>query len=155
MGIFSKLANAVTGGWVKVKLEWSAGTGPRELRVRVTTDPVKSEGEIQSVYVQVLAEEAVTIPDVSMARNEGGVIKTTTESVSRTEATFNQRIEIAGPQSLQAGQTYEWTGVVNLPADGKPTYKGVNANHTWKILAGLAAKGNDPDSGWQEVPVDR
>jgi hypothetical protein len=31
----------------------------------------------------------------------------------------------------------------------------VNAAHTWRIMAGLEVKGNDPDSGWTTITVVR
>jgi hypothetical protein len=42
---------------------------------------------------------------------------------------------------------------VQLPADAKPTYNGVNANHSWRLLAGLSTFGNDPDSGWKTLEL--
>jgi len=40
---------------------------------------------------------------------------------------------------------------------GRPAdlYLGLNAGHSWRIIAGLEVKGNDPDSGWTAIPVTR
>ena len=155
MGLFSKLADAVTGGWVKVHFQWSEPVPGKPIEVKVNADSVKSEKDIQSVYVQVVAEEKVTIPNVHVAEMVNGVLTEKVESVSNTTVTFSQKFPIAGPQPLKPDQTYEWTGTITLPAEARPTYLGVNAGHSWRIMAGLEVKGNDPDSGWTVIPVGR
>jgi len=155
MGIFSKIADVVTGGGVKVHLQWSETALGKPIEVRVKADTVKSDKDITEVYVRVMASEKVTVPKVNVAEKFGDQVRQKTEDVSHSQTTFDQKFPIAGAQSLKAGQTYEWTGSVTIPADVLPSYRGVNASHTWKILAGLGTRGNDPDSGWFEITLGR
>ena len=155
MGIFSKIADAVTGGWAKVHLQWSEVAPGKPIEVKVTADSVKNDKDVLEVYVRVMASEKVTVPNVRVAEKFGTEIREKTTSVSHSQATYDQKFPIAGAQSLKAGKTYEWTGSIVIPAGGLPTYKGQNASHTWSILAGLGTKGNDPDSGWFEITLAR
>jgi hypothetical protein len=155
MGLFSKFADAVTGGWVKVHLQWSEPVLGKPIQVRVNADAVRSDKDIDGVYIQVVAEEKVTVPGVHVAEMFNGVLREKVEAVSHTAITFDQKFPIGGPQPLKNGQTYEWTGTITIPADARPTYLGLNAGHNWRILAGLEVKGNDPDSGWTTIAVTR
>jgi hypothetical protein len=155
MGFLSKLADAVTGNWVKVRLLWSEPVLGKPIEVKVSADSVKADKEIEGVYVQVVAEEKVRIPEVHVAETVNGVVQDRVREVSHTAITFDQKFPLGGPQPIQTGQSYEWTGTVTIPADARPTYLGLNAGHTWRIMAGLEVKGNDPDSGWAAITVVR
>lgn len=155
MGFFSKLADAMTGGWVKVHLQWSDPVLGKPIQVRVNADTVKSDKDIEGVYVQVVAEEKVRIPEVHVAETTNGVVQDKVREVSHTAITFDQKFPLGGPQPIKTGQSYEWTGTITIPADARPTYLGLNAGHTWRIMAGLEVKGNDPDSGWAAITVVR
>lgn len=48
MGFFSKLADAVTGGWVKVYLQWSEPVLGKPIQVRVNADSVRSDKDIEA-----------------------------------------------------------------------------------------------------------
>ncbi len=155
MGIFSKLADAVTGGWTKVHLQWSDPVLGKPIQVRVNADSLKSDKDIEGVYIQIQAEEKVKLPEVHIAETINGVVKEKIEEVSRSAITFDQKFPIGGPQPLKAGQAYEWSGTITIPGDARQTYLGLNASHTWRIMAGLEVKGNDPDSGWTTITVGR
>lgn len=155
MGFFSKLADAVTGGWVKVHLQWSEPVLGKPIEVRVNADSVRTDKDIDGVYIQVVAEEKVTVPDVHVAETVNGVLQEKVEAVSHTAITYSQKFPIAGPQPLKTEQACEWSGTITIPADARPTYLGVNASHSWRIMAGLEVKGNDPDSGWTTITVGR
>jgi hypothetical protein len=53
------------------------------------------------------------------------------------ESTTAQQVEtVAGAElSLAAGQTREFRGSLQVPADAQPTYRGVDAQHTWRVRA--------------------
>jgi hypothetical protein len=106
MGFFSKLADAVTGGWVKVHLQWSEPALGKPIEVRVNADSVKSDKDVEGVYVQIVAEEKVTVPEVHVAETVNGVLQEKVEAVSHSASTYSQKFPIAGPQSLKTGQTY-------------------------------------------------
>ena len=155
MSFLSKLTDAVTGNWVKVRLLWSEPVLGKPIEVKVSADSVKSDKEIEGVYVQVVAEEKVTLPGIHVAETVNGVLQDRVQDVTHTAVTFSQKYPIAGPQALKPEQVYEWTGTINLPAEARSTYLGVNAGHSWRIMAGLEIKGNDPDSGWTTITVNR
>lgn len=96
-------------------------------------------------------EEETTAP--TSEPQAAGEKTTATKEISRTAQTHLQEFELAGPQTLSAEQTYTWSGEIQFPPDAKPRYQGVHATHEWKILAGLSAFGNDPDSGWEILDV--
>ena len=53
------------------------------------------------------------------------------------ESTTAQYVEtVAGAElSLSAGQSREFRGTLQVPADVQPTYRGVDAQHTWRVRA--------------------
>jgi hypothetical protein len=65
--------------------------------------------------------------------------------VAREVATF-ERVEppLATNLTLSAGETFERRGQITLPANGQPTYHGVEAQHIWRVRAkALVAFGDD------------
>jgi hypothetical protein len=64
------------------------------------------------------------------------------------ERTYEQRVTLDPNEiRLAAGQSREFRGTVQVPQAGQPSYRGVNATHTWK-LRGLVdvSMGQDIDS---------
>ena len=59
----------------------------------------------------------------------------------------------SGPQQIQQGQTYDFEGMIQIPANANPSFRGSMIKHTWEVQAGLDMTGNDPDSGWQVIEV--
>lgn len=60
------------------------------------------------------------------------------------------KFDIAKVQTLEGGKTYNWSYDVNLSDDQMmPTYFWKYVSQQWMFIAGLDAKGNDPDSKWQ------
>ena len=153
MSFFSKLADAVTGGGVKVGLQWSEAALGKPVEVKVTAVVADRDRDIAGVYLLILADEKVIVHNVKIFERIGDQIQEKIEDVTETVTTFSQKVALAGAQTLKAGQNCEWTGSFVIPADKRPSYTGVNAKHAWQIKAGLDAKGNDPDSGWFEIPV--
>jgi len=59
--------------------------------------------------------------------------------------------KIAGETVYNGGQQYTLFKEFTLPATCQPTAAG---SVTWRIYAGVDARGNDPDSGWHEFTVN-
>jgi len=148
MGLLSKLKaakNYMTGGGA-------------EVRVRPLSDPARGEAmelqvgckvkdapmEVSRVYVKFRAIERIRFTDYDHGERE---------HERKDATTFKGEVDIAGPQTLEAGQGYSWTGTFSIPADAKPTYNGVHCNHEWEMCAYLDKKGNDPDSGWKTFHI--
>ena len=101
--------------------------------------------QVNRVYVQLNGHETVVVHNV---RHE----KFTRDETEYSN-TFDQEFNIAAEQTLNAKGEYEWEGQVEFPKNVLPTYRGRNATHELRILAGLDTKGNDPDSGWIVLAV--
>jgi hypothetical protein len=152
MGFMDKvrsMASAVTGGSAKVELTILQPTRQGPFSVKVDAVVGKNDVKIDKVYLKLAGEEMVTV-EVEKPKQGGGTEKT---NVSETNYTYQQEIKVADGQTLTTNQSYSWDAQVQLPADAKPTYKGVKASHSWKLLAGLSTFGNDPDSGWKTLEV--
>jgi hypothetical protein len=148
MGFFSNLKNSITGGAAEVQVEAPqtlARGGSAAIRIRAVA---KANASVSAVYVLVRASENAKLRDTDYADG-----KSRTETVHGYKVTYETRIAIAGPQQLQEGQTYQWEGVLQLPAAANPSFDGQMINHVWELQAGLDMKGNDPDSGWQSIQV--
>jgi len=157
MGLMDKLksvARSITGGGAKVLLEATNPTKGAPFTVQVQAKVADADLKIDNVYVKVKGLETVTV-EVPKPKPQGSTttISSGTEKVSREAATYDKEIVIAGPQTLNAQQDYTWQGTVEIPANVLNTYNGVNAKHEWKLLAGLSAPGNDPDSGWITIEI--
>jgi len=155
MGFFSKLTNAITGGGIKVTLQCSEAVLGKPVPVRVSAAVTREDTDIQEVTIQVMANERVTVRNVVLAEKFGEQVREKHDDVTQVNTTFTRKFTVAGPQRLQTGQTYEWTGSFDIPVEERPTFKGVNAFHTWQVQAAVETKGNNPDSGWMEIAVTR
>ncbi|MCA9565467.1 MAG: hypothetical protein KC561_18345 [Myxococcales bacterium] len=150
MGLFDKLKgmkNAVTGGGAKVTIEVGQGTRGQDIPV-VVRAVGKANFQITSVYLLVRGMERIEIKDTDW--DDG---RKTTETIRKTHATFEQRFEVAGAQTIEDGGEYAWEAVFQVPDTAFPSIKGRYIEHVWQVQAGLDAKGNDPDSGWLELHV--
>jgi hypothetical protein len=134
------------GGKAKLTLEVATTTATPgagiDYRVAlVTTGPLKAE----KVTIGLYGTERVRVwtsgspaasrlnadadgSDPSPVQSLGGL--------SRDLSTF-QQVEpvVAGELVLPAGESREWAGTLRLPEDLQPTYRGVDAQHTWRVRA--------------------
>jgi len=149
MNLFGKIKNMVTGGGATVTVAVLSPPARGEaFGVRVRVEVGGGDVTAHKVYVRVVGEEEVRVPDVEVATRCGDDIRISTETIARSTYTFDATWDVAPAQTLRAGQAYEWETGVEVPADGQPAYLGQLARHEWKILAGVDVFGNDPDTGW-------
>ena len=150
MGLFGKLKaakNAITGGGASVTVQ--AGEAARGQEVPVTVHVVAKTGmAIDAVYLLVRGVERAELKDTDW---EGG--DRHKEIVRGRRTSYETRIDLAGPQELEEGQEYDWEGSFTVPYDAMPSVRGMMISHVWEIQAGLDKKGNDPDSGWQQIEL--
>ena len=73
--------------------------------------------------------------------------------IEAKDESFKGRVDIAGAQTLEAGETYTFEGELRLPAGVQGSYQGKHIAHKIQIQAGPDAPGNDPDSGWVDIIV--
>ncbi len=139
MGFFKDLKNKITGGAATVRVSVPAARRGQGVPVQVQAT-AKANGKVDAVYLLVRGTE----------RTE---FKKDSEKISHSKVSFETRVQIAGAQELQEGQTYSWDGILELPVNTHPTLRGSIIDHTWEVQAGLDMPGNDPDSGWQSLEV--
>lgn len=155
MGLFSNLKNFVTGGGADVSLEVidKAKRGS-SVTVRVTAVIGQADIEIEHVSVKVVGRESVKIPNVKVAKTVNDVVQIEKKTVDHSENTFDAKSELASEMTLKAAQSYTWETDIELPEDALPTFEGKNAKHTWRAMASLVMRGNDPDTGWLDFEVN-
>jgi hypothetical protein len=151
MGLFSALksaVSAVTGGAARVGVDFPAVacTGD-EVQVRVTCTSTGGEVKSQGVFIDLWGSEKVSIKGGSQNANGEK------QDVNVTNNTFSQAFQIAGPFTLGAGETREFTGTFRIPASLQPSYNGVHAHHEWSLRGRMEAWGNDPDSGFKPMRI--
>jgi hypothetical protein len=139
MGFFGDLKNKVTGGAATVRVNVPTARRGQQVPVKVQAT-AKANGKVSAVYLLVRA-------------TENAEFKAEGEKVKGSKVSFETRVNIAGAQEIQQGQTYDWDGLLELPINTNPTLRGSIIDHTWEIQAGLDMPGNDPDSGWQSFEV--
>ena len=139
MGFFKDLKNKVTGGGATVRLTLpTARRGqPTQVQVQATA---KANGKVNGVYLLVRAVENAEWKEENEKRNV-------------TKTSYETKVTIAGAQDIKDGETYDWNGVLELPSNVQPTFRGQMITHTWEVQAGLDMAGNDPDSGWVTLEV--
>jgi hypothetical protein len=155
MGFFSNLKNKITGGGAKVSLQFEQPSLHNPFNVKVTALVSSNDLKIEKVYLYIRGIEKTSVRNVEVYEKDmSGDMRLVRKDINGEFEVFpKSEIVVAGAQTLNAGQTYEWTASVNIPGGTKPTYKGVTAFHEWQFLAGLDAPGNDPDSGWITVDL--
>jgi hypothetical protein len=151
MGFLDKIKSAknlVTGGGAKVQVQVD-GDARRGQSISVTVRAQIAGGamNVSKVYVRVRAVERIemTVRD----RDDPG----DRDRVNEHWESFSQEFPVTGPLELEANSQHEWSAEIQLPSSAPATYLGRNANHVWEFQAALDVKGNDPDSGWQQINV--
>jgi hypothetical protein len=148
MGFFSDIKNKVTGGAATVTVQApSSVQRGRAIALRVEAT-AKSNLKIDNVYLLIRAYETAQIRDDDYADG-----KRRTEIVTGQRISFENKLTVAGAQQLEQGKTYTWECQLEIPSNANPSFNGKMIDHKWEIQAGLDAKGNDPDSGWNQINV--
>jgi hypothetical protein len=147
MGFFNNLKNAVTGGAASVTVQAAPARRGQASSVHVQAI-AKADGQVNGVYLLVRAVEEAQVNDTDYADG-----RTRNETVHGRKVSWETKIAIAGAQPIKAGQTYDFEGMLQIPSNTNPSFRGSMIKHTWEIQAGLDMTGNDPDSGWQTIEV--
>ena len=143
MGLFDKIARGVSG--------FVGAGGDIDLRLNKDTfrrgEPVEfsftinatNDVKARAVKVRLSAGERVQVE--FREKQEDGSYETRTET--GIEETFKQEMQVGGAMDLIEGQSYDFSGSINIPPDVQPTYQGRNASHTWKFRAYVDKSGTD------------
>ncbi len=152
MGFLSKLKSSLTGSWADVTL--SVAPAQRGETAAMTVDvTVNSETiRIKRVYVEFRCTEEVKILNYQTGKRDAEG-KTIVIDVRKTERLLNEEIVLAGAQELAAESHHHFEGELRIPAHLPASFEGKHASITWSVKASLDMKGNDPDSGWQNLEI--
>ncbi len=142
MGLFDKAKNFMTGGHAKVKIELPPIAFPSTpITVKVIAEAT-ADFDCNGVFVDVSATESASFKPAG-ADN----------TVNHSASTYSTTVQIGPAFKMAKGETKEWTGVITLPRDVQPTFKGKSMKHLVSACGRLDTKGNDPDSGFIELHV--
>ena len=154
MGFLNKVKGAVnklTGGGAKVSVSVNGNELKGDLNITINAEVKDNPIEIKKVYLWVKSVEKINIPKNSLPSNlkehASFGLDMSTDKFPKKE------FVVAEAQNLEAKQGYTWTIDIKLDGAVVPSYNGHYANHEWLFYAGLDAKGNDPDSGWQKFDL--
>ena len=154
MGFFNKVKGAMsklTGGGAKVTVMVNGNELHGNINVTVNAEIKDNPIDIKKVYLWVKSVEKIDIPKNSMPLN---MRDSTTFGLKVSNDRFPKKeFVVAEAQTLEGKQSYTWSIDIKLDGDVVPSYIGRFANHEWLFYAGLDAKGNDPDSGWQKFDL--
>ena len=154
MGFFKKVKGAVsklTGGAAKVKVFVNSNDLKGTVNVTVNAETKDNPLEIKKVYLWVKSVEKIDIPKTALPQK---LRENANLGLNLTNDRFPKKeFVVAEAQTLEGKQSYTWSIDVKLDGDVVPSYTGLYANHEWLFYAGLDAKGNDPDSGWQKFDL--
>src|SRR3954466_11632944 len=133
MGFFGDLKNKITGGAAQVTVQCGPVRRGQATPVKIQA-VAKANGKVNSVYLLVRGTESASW-------------KANNETIGNSSVSFDTKIVVAGAQDIVAGQTYNWDGQIELPANVHASLSGKLIDHKWEVQAGLDMPGNDPDSG--------
>jgi hypothetical protein len=136
-----------TGGAGTIEMQLSGQQVRRGESVEVTlrlaaTGPLSGKG----VHLELVGEEEVRVRRHSTSSS--AELTGTTDS-----RTYEQRFTLDPSElRLNAGEAREYRGTVQVPLAAQPTYRGVNATHTWKVRGFVdVTMGQDVDA---EVEIE-
>lgn len=155
MGFFDKvkaMKNTLTGGGAEVFLTSENVSFDEPFQITVKAHVKDAPIKINRVYIELKSFEEIEVPDFDVVYESDGEEHRRVEIVEKREETLNLELTIADAQELDANESYEWTVDVELPSHARPFYRGKYCQHYYTAMAGLDAFGNDPDSGWVELP---
>lgn len=142
MGLFDQAKNLATGNHAVVTIEKPA-SGFTMMPITIKVKAVaKMDFDVEGVYVDVAATETVSWQPDGMPT-----------PMFKTHSTYANKFKVANGFKMKSGETKEFTAIITLPKDCPVSYQGSNAKHVVQIQGRLDTKGNDPDSGWQDIRI--
>ena len=154
MGFFNKVKGAVsklTGGGAKVTVMVNGNELKGDINITINAEVKDNPIEIKKVYLWVKSVEKVDVPKNSLPQK---MRESAAFGLNLSNDRFPKKeYVVAEAQTLEGKQSYTWSIDIKLDGDVVPSYNGQFAHHEWLFYAGLDAKGNDPDSGWQKFDL--
>ncbi len=142
----------VTGGAAEVSVEFEEPKLNEPFNIVIHAMTKSEPVTIDKVYLKVRGIEEVEVDVTYTETNQAGDTRSISDSEHRSQITYEYEYIVSEEQVLSADTEHEWVQAVSFPEDCKPCYCGLNATHRYEIFAGLDCFGNDPDSGWIQLP---
>jgi hypothetical protein len=155
MGLFDKVKNLksnLTGDWADVSIQFEPVARGDSVEASTTITVKDSAITIEGVLIEVRCEEIIDVPNATHYSTSSSTSSGTGRATS-TETVFEKAVKAAGPQELAGGSSSTFSASVPIPAHEPPTMNGRNCRYEWEIRARVEMKGNDPDSGWQDLQI--
>jgi hypothetical protein len=142
MGLFDKAKAYMTGSHAKVTIEHpQVGFPSQPIAVKIHASATL-DFEFGGVFIDVIATEEVEVKNPS---GQG--------EIRESHNTYTAEIRVAQAGSMKKDEQQTWTGAVILPPTVQASYTGKNAKHKVQLRGRLETKGNDPDSGFQDIRI--
>lgn len=148
--------NFVTGGGAHLSLELDTDRvyPGDELHVRVVVQSAGGELFARGVMLDLEAHEMLDANAFEVLSFEDPTRTRPREPLVGGETvTARAHFRLSDPFRLEAGKSVPLRARVRIPGNARPTYRGVHANHTWRVRARLDVSGTDPSSDWRELRV--
>jgi hypothetical protein len=155
MGFFGKVKDAfgqLTGSTANVQMQLSTMQLKRgdSFNVSVTvnaTGPFKAKGVNLEITGTEHIKFQVEVPD-SIQPTGSQIRSTHTEQQTKDNQTYQHRETLAvGEFQMNAGESKQYSGTLQVPEGVLPTYRGVDAQHTWTVRAFVdVPMGADPSA---------
>ena len=152
MSVWDSVLNTVsriTGSAADVSMRFGPhGVMPGEaVKVEIEVIGGRAALDVREIIVDIEANEHVTlksvertIDELSDAIDQHGRSHPMPRPASfspHTVNVFRQRVRVAQPFTLGAGEKKSYSGRFRLPDNAQPTYEGTNVRHYWKIRVRL------------------
>lgn len=128
-----KLANRVTGGYGNILFEIGKDhLTPGEMLPFNITVTATGDLEAKRVVIYLRGTEDC---EMTIRVNDGDSSRDEDHSISNK--TMEQTFNIFGELKMKEGESKNFNGEIEIPADCLPTYIGPNARHTWTLEANV------------------
>jgi hypothetical protein len=147
MGLFGKFK--APKGTVSVTFEKGEYSLREPLTGKISVSTAE-EFDIDEVRLEVLVNEFTR---ASQNQNVGGTTRSVT--AEQNNIVHKGKMTVAGRLHASNGFSQDFPFSINMPSGVPPTYRGRNANNSWKIKGVLAVKGRPDITGYEtEIQVN-
>ena len=142
------------GAQLSLELDTRALRAGDELGVRVVVQSTGVEVFSRGVKLDLVGEETLD-PGAFQVLDFANPQRTRPHDllVGGSTTTLNAHFRLCEAFRLEPSRSVPLRARVRVPANARPTYAGVNAQHVYKVRARLDVTGTDPTSEWLPLTV--
>ncbi len=158
MGFFKNLKKNMTGDWATISVSTTpttrGGTAVATIDINVKDDDIN----IDRVYAKLKCVEEIRLdnyrPKMTGSARSDKDNRPESVDVRHSDTVYDQELNVTGASQMTANSSHQLTAEFPLPPNLPPTYTGANTKFTYKVMAAIDMKGNDPNTKWVEIRVD-